>query len=1063
MVEIRNELSALKVQCSEILPLKQEVLKLREEIGNMPKEILELRQELTLSKEKVLESQSSSLQNLPPPSSSTYAAKLSKYAPNTTKQVTVIDKTQTADARDDSRVQPPPPAQRQSRSDATNDGATKLARPIGNIEEGWSTVRNSKRKSFTEVKKGGNREISQIKGTEKNKYLHVWKLRKSTTEKELFDYVRSLNIIQGDFKVHKVKTKTERDYGSFLLTVPESSYDKLCDPMSNRLTNCNNHMLDLVLCSGGLGECVSVGEGAPLVPVDPQHPPLEVTVRAPPAAAQRPPPPLATRSPSDLDDCVPRKKRPLVNSRYSYPEWYTPDIIRDIKLKAKLHKRYKTSKSTCDYEAFARCRAKVKEMIESAYNEYRHRVEKHLTEDPKAFWNYVKSKRGSRNRTKIVKDGIVLAEEQCADEFARYFHSVYKTENPNLDVEAAVAAAGGGNAAARVQLQRLQRRDVCAALARLPPKRSAGPDGIPAFLFKDCSYALSDPLLHIYNVCLQRMEYPEKWKLSRVIPVPKGAASSSVDGYRPVAVLSTPAKVFESAVQKSLLVQVQSQLSDVQHGFRPGHSTTSNLLNYMCQVLPEVDGGGQVDAAYFDFRKAFDLVDNDVLLSKLASVGCTPHLLQFFASYMRNRRQYVEYGSHQSEPYFTRSGVSQGSNLGPLEFILMINDLPSVVRNASCLLFADDLKLFLPIRDATDCIRLQQDIDRVVEWSLENKLQFNTAKCLIITFSRARPPLHHGYAVENVPMKRVTEVRDLGVHLTAELTFRDHITNICKKAFRNLGFVLRQVQGFININAIVALYNALVRSNLEFNAVIWAPHEMKYHLMLERIQNKFIRFLYLRQYGVYPFYPLMYPTQFILGMVGYNELRVRREVTLLCYIFKIMNGKLSNSEVLSRIGMNVPDRYVERRRRPRLLAAPAARTHLLGRAPLTRALHTLNIIAEHIDLFSCSLSEFTRTALYTKHTETISSLQTTIHSLEDQLNSQEQFNLRNEIEICGLLETEKNKKNMPYCGFIPNAQLIFRSNSQAVDYQNDMNKANFNYVFVNVIYHRFKLPFHLVH
>ncbi|XP_048482483.1 uncharacterized protein LOC119694252 [Plutella xylostella] len=227
-------------------------------------------------------------------------------------------------------------------------------------------------------------------------------------------------------------------------------------------------------------------------------------------------------------------------------------------------------------------------MIESAYNEYRHRVEKHLTEDPKAFWNYVKSKRGSRNRTKIVKDGIVLAEEQCADEFARYFHSVYKTENPNLDVEAAVAASGGGNAAARVQLQR---RDVCAALARLPPKRSAGPDGIPAFLFKDCRYALSDPLLHIYNVCLQRMEYPEKWKLSRVIPVPKGAASSSVDGYRPVAVLSTPAKVFESAVQKSLLVQVQSQLSDVQHGFRPGHSTTSNLLNYMCQVLPEVDGG----------------------------------------------------------------------------------------------------------------------------------------------------------------------------------------------------------------------------------------------------------------------------------------------------------------------------------------------------------------------------------------------------------------------------------------------------------------------------------------
>jgi hypothetical protein len=121
--------------------------------------------------------------------------------------------------------------------------------------------------------------------------------------------------------------------------------------------------------------------------------------------------------------------------------------------------------------------------------------------------------------------------------------------------------------------------------------------------------------------------------------------------------------------------------------------------------MPVVDSGGQVDAAYFDFRKAFDVVDNDILLRKLAGVGLTPHLLKFFASYMRDRRQYVEYAGYRSDPYFVRSGVSQGSNLGPLEFIIMVNDLPQVITDSGCLLFADDLKLFLPINNAADCAR----------------------------------------------------------------------------------------------------------------------------------------------------------------------------------------------------------------------------------------------------------------------------------------------------------------------------------------------------------------------
>lgn len=231
------------------------------------------------------------------------------------------------------------------------------------------------------------------------------------------------------------------------------------------------------------------------------------------------------------------------------------------------------------------------------------------------------------------------------------------------------------------------------------------------------------------------------------------------------------------------------------------------------------------------------------------------------------------------------------------------------------------------------------------------------------TFSRARTPVRYEYKAEAVPMQRVTQVRDLGVYLTPDLTFREHIIKICKKAYRNLGFVLRQSQGFTNITTIRVLYDALVRSHLEYGAVIWAPHEAKYSVMLERVQNKFTRHLYCRLYGVYPLYPLMYPTLFVLGMVGYNELRVRRQFTLVVYLIKLLRGKEHNPGVLQCLRFSVPDRYVWRRRRPPLLAVPTARTNLLAKAPLTRGIRTVNEIQNRLDIFSCYFSELAKVTL----------------------------------------------------------------------------------------------------
>ncbi|KAI5646417.1 hypothetical protein NE865_01350 [Phthorimaea operculella] len=193
--------------------------------------------------------------------------------------------------------------------------------------------------------------------------------------------------------------------------------------------------------------------------------------------------------------------------------------------------------------------------------------------------------------------------------------------------------------------------------------------------------------------------------------------------------------------------------------------------------------------------------------------------------------------------------------------------------------------------------------------------------------------------------------------MTQDLSFKTHITEICSKAFRNLGFILRQTCDFDNVAAVKSLYNALVRSRLEFGAMVWNPHQEKYTSMVEKLQNKFARALYLRQYGVYPFYPLMYPTMFVLGMVGYYQLEVRRNTALTLYVYKIFRGKIINPQILESLKLAVPSKAGSCRRSPRIFAVPTARTNVGAYSPLARAARAINCIAQEnpeVDVYTCS-------------------------------------------------------------------------------------------------------------
>ncbi|KAI8434804.1 hypothetical protein MSG28_003315 [Choristoneura fumiferana] len=264
-----------------------------------------------------------------------------------------------------------------------------------------------------------------------------------------------------------------------------------------------------------------------------------------------------------------------------------------------------------------------------------------VKDNPKAFWQHVhnlKSKGGFVPR--VTFDGKEYVGEGAATAFATFFSEVFLPNVPSLDPNAR-GCSGHNLVSNYVNITSITMEEVEIGIKRLKASCSVGPDNLPAYIVKGCVDYFKLPLLHLFNLALASGTYPRLWKISRVRPIPKAGDGTVVENHRPIAVLSTPAKLFEAIIHRALSAQVRPFLSDAQHGFRSKRSVDTNLLILVDIISEHLDRGIQVDVIYFDFKKAFDRVDNDVLMLKLEKIGFTPKLLSFFASYLRDRQQYV--------------------------------------------------------------------------------------------------------------------------------------------------------------------------------------------------------------------------------------------------------------------------------------------------------------------------------------------------------------------------------------------------------------------------------------
>ena len=266
-------------------------------------------------------------------------------------------------------------------------------------------------------------------------------------------------------------------------------------------------------------------------------------------------------------------------------------------------------------------------------------------------------------------------------------------------------------------------------LIELDKNKGAGLDKLSPVFFFNCSPTLDMPLSYIYNISLKSGTFPSMWKLARITPLFKCGNRSNISDYRPISGLDTAAKVLEKIVTENLFDTFRNRITISQHGFFTGRSCQTNLCIFTHYLATSLDQGSQVDVIYLDYCKAFDQVSHQILIEKLKFYGICDPLLTWFRSYLEGRRQIVAIGSTISNEFNVCSGVPQGSHLGPILFLIFINDLSVVFKTSHFLFFADDLKVYHRIKSVNDCRLLQEDIKNITSWCLDNKMELNISKC----------------------------------------------------------------------------------------------------------------------------------------------------------------------------------------------------------------------------------------------------------------------------------------------------------------------------------------------
>ena len=419
----------------------------------------------------------------------------------------------------------------------------------------------------------------------------------------------------------------------------------------------------------------------------------------------------------------------------------------------------------------------------------------------------------------------------------------------------------------------------------LNPSKSVGPNSIPIKLLKIIGCSVSPLLALLVNQSFQSGIFPDKLKIAKVISIFKKGNPELPSNYRPISLLPIFSKLFEKVMYKRLhrFLEIHKVLYSLQFGFQENHSIDHALVSLTEAVRSTLDNKRLGCGIFIDLQKVFDTVNHRILHSKLEHYGIRGCALEWFRSYLSDRKQYVSVNGSNSNLLSITCGVPQGSELGPLLFLIYINDLPNASKKLTFYLFADDTNIYYESKDLFNLIKIvNKELRLVKKWLDANKLSLNIDKTNYIIFhsSSVNVPTGSDIKIGKKHIKRVKFVKFLGLLLDEHLSWKYHLSELSKKLAKTCGMFFK-IRNLLPLDVLFCLYNALFLPFLQYGLIVWGQTYASYIDPIFKLQKRAVRAI--------SFQPRMSPSLPIFNDFKLLKLSEIFELRLLTFVFDSIN------------------------------------------------------------------------------------------------------------------------------------------------------------------------------